>query len=102
MKGKRGKVWGNEGMWMETIFVRENEKRRERERGHYSLNITNTLVNYCISHAKLVLLPMELDISMTILPQIFKFDDFNEINHINKVYTLIEMRHSKLIKPIHK
>ena len=32
MKGKRGKVWGKEGMWIETVFVRENEKRRERER----------------------------------------------------------------------
>ena len=78
MKGKRGKVWGKEGMWIETIFVRENEKRRERGRGHYSLNITNTLVNYCISHAKLVLLPMEVDISMTILPHIFNFNNFND------------------------
>ena len=68
---------GKEGMWIETIFVRENEKRRERGRGHYSLNITNTLVNYCISHAKLVLLPMEVDISMTILSHIFNCNCFD-------------------------
>ena len=90
MKGKRGKVWGNEGMWIETIFVRENEKRRESGRGHYSLNITNTLVNYCISHAKLVLLPMEVDISMTILPQIFNFMDFK---YINKCFGQVNRNH---------
>ena len=80
MKGKRGKVWGKVGMWIKKFFVRENEKRRERGRGHYSLNITNTLVNYGISHAKLVLLPMEVDISMTILSHIFNFNYFNDLD----------------------
>ena len=40
-------------------MVREYEKKRENGRGH-PLNITNTLVFYCISHAKLILFAMEV------------------------------------------
>ena len=79
MKGIKANVGKKRHVGNKHALVREYEKKRENGRGH-PLNITNTLVFYCISHAKVVLLPMEVDISMTISSKIFNFNDFNDFD----------------------
>ena len=59
MKGKKAIFREKKACVLKQIWY-VSMRRREKGRGH-SLNITNTLVFYCISHAKLVLFVMESD-----------------------------------------